>query len=120
MAVKWRVDGGRWMEEPWGEEERAASELDSRIEAWDTASSQFGEECVSSRGDTRATIALAIQEWDDQQQRAATSPLLSMFQRETVDAAMAGTRSEGVLAEEPAVGDSRWWQRARGLAGAAA
>ena len=73
MAVQWRVAGGRWMEEPWGEEERAASELDSRTEAWDTASSQFGEECVSSMGDTRATIALAIQEWDDQQQRAETS-----------------------------------------------
>ena len=36
-----------------------------------------------------------------------------MFQRETVEAAMAGARSEGILAEEPAVGDSRWWQRAR-------
>ena len=79
------------MEEPWGEEERAASELDSRVEAWDTAyNCECDEECVSSWGDTKATIALAIQEWDDQQQRAA----------EAEEAAMAGERSEGVLAEE--------------------
>ena len=32
VAVQWGIKGGHWMDEKWGEQERAASELDSKME----------------------------------------------------------------------------------------
>ena len=70
MAEQWGITGGDWMEEKRGEEERAASELGSQMEARLTdeyASADFGmaEEGAENEAENETTlVAAAMQEWD--------------------------------------------------------
>ena len=70
MAVQWRIAGGDWMEEKWGEEERATSKLNSQMETRlveEYASADFGmaEARAEKEAEDEATlVAAAMQEWD--------------------------------------------------------
>ena len=52
VAKEWEITKKRWVQEPWGEEERAASELDTQMETRLVVEAAEGE--AESGGDSRS------------------------------------------------------------------